>query len=90
MDSLTLAWTLVVFFAGALLTFVGLCMTGQLVPGSKLERAQDAADHFEDAWTTLKIPVERFGMLSDMTKAVLLAAETKASTTQVVTARGGE
>lgn len=89
MDSLTLAWTLVVFFAGALLTFVGLCVTGQLVPGSKLERAQDAADHFEDAWNTLKIPVERFGMLSDVTKAVLLAAETKASNS-AVTVRGGD
>jgi hypothetical protein len=81
MDSATLAWTLVVFFAGALLTFFGLVLTGQLVPGSKLDKALAAADHFERAFTTLDIVVKRFDMVADMTGAVLRATETKAAST---------
>lgn len=80
MDALAIAWTIAAFALGGVLTFITLCVTGQLVPGSRLDKAETAAEHFEDAYTTIKGLAERFGLLTDMTGAVLRATQTAAVT----------
>lgn len=80
MDALAIAWAVASVAIAGVLTFITLCVTGQLVPGARLEKAQAAADHFEDAYETVKALAERFGLLSDMTGAVLRATQQVATT----------
>lgn len=76
MDALAIAWTVAAFGLGGVLTFITLCVTGQLVPGSRLAKAETAAEHFHDAYDTLKILVKRFDIESDLVGAVLRANHT--------------
>lgn len=39
----------------------------------KLDKATTAADHYKEAYDTLRIPVERFGMMADPVGAILRA-----------------
>lgn len=89
MDALAIAWAVAGIAIGGFLTLLVLILSGQLVPASRAQKAEAAAEHYEDAYTTVKGLAERFGLMTDMTAAVLRATQTAAvtppSTTQGVT-----
>lgn len=70
--------TLVSVLGGAVLGFAMLVWTGQLVPGSRLALAEQAARLHKEAYDTLKIPVEKFGLMTDLTGAVIRATQAAA------------
>lgn len=78
MDALAIAWAVAGISIGGFLTLLVLILSGQLVPASRCEKAEAAAEHFEDAYTTVKGLAERFGLLTDMTGAVLRATQAAA------------
>lgn len=44
---------------------------------SRLDKAEEAAKHFEDSYNTLKSVVDRFGITADIGSAILRAVQTK-------------
>lgn len=77
MESATLAWTLFGIVTGALFSLVislGIAWaSGAIVPGSRADKAETAAQVLREAYDTLKIPVQKFDIESDLLGAVLRA-----------------
>lgn len=80
MDALAIAWAVAGIAIGGFITLLALILSGQLVPASRCEKAEAAAEHFEDAYTTVRDLAQRFGLMSDMTGAVLRATQAAATT----------
>lgn len=64
--------------AAGLLGIGVMFLTDQIVAGRRLELAEQAARHYKEAYDTLKIPVEKFGLMTDLTGAVIRATQTAA------------
>lgn len=62
MNDIVLA--LVALYGGLSLFLLGLLV-------AKLDKAKSSAEHYREAYDTLKTVVDRFGLVSDMTAAVL-------------------
>lgn len=73
MEALALAWTLFGISVGGLFGVLIAFMTGAIVAGTRLERAETAANLLREAYDTLKIPVHKFDIESDLLGAVLRA-----------------
>jgi hypothetical protein len=73
----TLAWTLFGISIGALVSVLislGIAwISGAIVPGSRADKAEAAAAVLREAYDTLKIPVQKFDIESDLLGAVLRA-----------------
>jgi hypothetical protein len=67
--------------------YSGLVLSWVAWLATKLDKAKESASHYKEAYGTLKTVVDRFGMVTDMTKAVLAATRDAGAT---VSPPGGE
>lgn len=77
MDEAALAWTLfgvtLGLLGGGLISVWVAWLTGAIAPGSRVDRAEEAAKILREAYDTLKIPVTKFDIESDLVGAILRA-----------------
>lgn len=76
---------------GAVGLYGGLLLSWVAWLAAKLDKAKSSAEQYREAYGTLKTVVDRFGMVTDMTKAVLMATRDAGTATAPVAQHpGGE